>query len=84
MKSFSFTRSTSVFTIEKKRNAFTILLTMSTLKMEINAPPTPPRHHVSADRGSREVRTKLGSYLFISRFAEMFIGKQHGKVERFD
>lgn len=49
---------------------------------QIHRPP-PPRN-VPADSGCREQRTKLGSYLFISRFAEMFIWKQHGKVEWFD
>lgn len=44
----------------------------------------PPPRHVSADSGYRKERTKLGSYLFISRSAEMFIGKQRGKVEWFD
>lgn len=43
-----------------------------------------PPPHVSADRGYRKERTKLGSYLFISRSAEMFIGKQRSKVEWFD
>lgn len=77
----SFPLSVSLEALDSKRWFRIRFLLCLWSQRQINGNPPP---HVSADSGYRKERTKLGSYLFISRSAEMFIGKQRGKVEWFD